>query len=237
MKPKPNIIDSNKQPPESSMMRTSSKNGEHCLVSTCSSGVHLPCELRKRRPLVHVSSPPLVKNVKRTRKDLNYDGGRGIAAMHHMNNTLLVAMRNFATTFVFPKAKFIQTELTAKQYCMLAVANNDVALPLSATAEQFAEIYHKSLKKRVRQIRLNSNTRARAKFIADLKEGKVPKGFSYKTLKDGYRNYIIEDKNDSEEKQEKQKAGLVAFQYFVDRILASVNADRTRFGPEKHKRR
>eukprot|EP00980_Cylindrotheca_fusiformis_P015015 scaffold4128_cov70-Cylindrotheca_fusiformis.AAC.1 len=67
MKPKPNIIDSNKQPPESSMMRTSSKNGEHCL-SACSSGVHLPCERRKRRPLVHVSSPPLVKNAKRTRK-------------------------------------------------------------------------------------------------------------------------------------------------------------------------
>eukprot|EP00980_Cylindrotheca_fusiformis_P007872 scaffold1676_cov71-Cylindrotheca_fusiformis.AAC.1 len=72
--------------------------------------------------------------------------------------------------------------------------------------------------------------------IADLKQGKVPEGFSYKTLKDGYRDYIIED-DDLEETQEKKKAGLVAFHYFVDRILASVNADRTKFGPEKHKRR
>eukprot|EP00980_Cylindrotheca_fusiformis_P000894 scaffold237_cov201-Cylindrotheca_fusiformis.AAC.1 len=218
--------------PESSMMRTSSNNGEHGL-STCLSGVHLTCERRKRRrPLVHVcSSSPPVKNAKRTTRK-----GQGrIAAMHHMNNTLLVAVRNFATAFVFPKAKFIQTELTAKQYCMLAVANNDVALPSSATAEQFAEIYHESLKKRVRHIRLNSNTRARAKYIADLKEDKVPKGFSYKTLIDGYRDYIVED-NDSEEKKKKKKAGLVGFHYFVDRILASVNADRTRFGPEKHKK-
>eukprot|EP00980_Cylindrotheca_fusiformis_P021286 scaffold8194_cov118-Cylindrotheca_fusiformis.AAC.17 len=223
------------------MMRTSNNNGEHDL-SICLSAVHLPpCERRKRRrPLVlhDVCSSPPVKNVKRiTRK------GQGIAAMHHMNNTLLVAVRKFATAFVFPKAKFIQTELTAKQYCMLAVANNDVALPSSATAEQFAEIYqHESLKKCVRHIRLNSNTRARAKYIgkiffccADLKEDKVPKGFSYKTLIDGYRDYIVED-NDSEEKKKKKKAGLVGFHYFVDRILASVNADRTRFGPEKHKK-
>eukprot|EP00980_Cylindrotheca_fusiformis_P012475 scaffold3068_cov133-Cylindrotheca_fusiformis.AAC.1 len=160
-------------------------------------------------------------------KNIN-QGSEGFAALNRMDNTLLVAVRNFATKFVFPKAKFLQTELMAQQYCMLAVANNDVALPMSATVEQFAA--------KVRQIRLNSNTGARVKFIADLKQGKVPEGFSYETLKDGYRNYKI-DEYDSEEKREKKKAGLVAFQYFVDRILASVNADRTRFGPEKHKNR
>eukprot|EP00980_Cylindrotheca_fusiformis_P024318 scaffold11728_cov71-Cylindrotheca_fusiformis.AAC.1 len=168
-------------------------------------------------------------------KNLNR-GGDGEGILHHMKSSLEPALRNFATKFVFPKAKFIQTDLIARQYCMLAVANNNVALPTSATTEQFAEMYHSTLEKRVRQIRLNSNTGARVKFIADLKQGKVPEGFSYKTLKDGYRDYIIED-DDSEETQEKKKAGLVAFHYFVDRILASVNADQTKFGPEKHKRR
>eukprot|EP00980_Cylindrotheca_fusiformis_P009011 scaffold1933_cov68-Cylindrotheca_fusiformis.AAC.1 len=95
MKQKPKIIDrKNHAPlchtaPESSMMRTSSNNGEHGL-STCLSGVHLTCERRKRRrPLVHdvCSSSPPVKNAKRTTRK----GQEGIAAMHHMNNTLLVA--------------------------------------------------------------------------------------------------------------------------------------------------
>eukprot|EP00980_Cylindrotheca_fusiformis_P010244 scaffold2276_cov82-Cylindrotheca_fusiformis.AAC.5 len=97
-------------------------------------------------------------------KNLNR-GGDGEAMLHHMKGSLEPALRNFATKFVFPKAKFIQTDLIARQYCMLAVANNNVALPTSATAEQFAEMYHSTLEKRVRQIRLNSNTGARVKFI------------------------------------------------------------------------
>eukprot|EP00980_Cylindrotheca_fusiformis_P021872 scaffold8709_cov54-Cylindrotheca_fusiformis.AAC.1 len=79
---------------------------------------------------------------------------------------------------------------------MLAVVNNDIALPASATVEEFASMYHSVLEKRVRQIRLNANTGAR---------GKVPEGFSYKSLKDGYHDYIVED-DDSEEKREKKKA-------------------------------
>eukprot|EP00980_Cylindrotheca_fusiformis_P006717 scaffold1399_cov109-Cylindrotheca_fusiformis.AAC.1 len=95
----------------------------------------------------------------------HYHGGQGVAALQRAADTLLVAVRNFATTFVFPKAKFLQTELTARQYCMLAVAKNDIVLPAQATVEQFAEMYHNILDKRVRQIRLNSNTGARVKFI------------------------------------------------------------------------
>eukprot|EP00980_Cylindrotheca_fusiformis_P015949 scaffold4672_cov58-Cylindrotheca_fusiformis.AAC.2 len=142
-------------------------------------------------------------------------GGQCVAALQRTADTLLVAVRNFATTFVFPKAKFLQTELTARQYCMLAVAKNDIVLPAPATVEQFAAMYHNTLDKRVRQIRLNSNTGARVKFIADLKQGKVPDGFSYNALRKGYRDYIIDD-DDSEEKRERKKAGLVAFHYFVD---------------------
>eukprot|EP00980_Cylindrotheca_fusiformis_P024961 scaffold12788_cov76-Cylindrotheca_fusiformis.AAC.1 len=97
-------------------------------------------------------------------KNLNH-GGEGVAALQRTADTLSVAVRNFATTFVFPKAKFLQTELTARQYCMLAVANNDIVLPTHATVEQFAAMYHSTLDKRVRQIRLNSNTGARVKFI------------------------------------------------------------------------
>eukprot|EP00980_Cylindrotheca_fusiformis_P020620 scaffold7685_cov65-Cylindrotheca_fusiformis.AAC.1 len=174
-------------------------------------------------------------------------GGSGLPALHRMKSNLEAGVRNFATKFVFPKAKFLQSELTAKQYCMLAVANNNIALPASATVGEFAAMFHRTLEKRVRQIRLNSNTGARVKFIgtfvfssklfvatkanlllkltiavqiADLKQGKVPEGFSYKTLRNGYRDYIIKD-NDSEEKKEKKKVGLEAFHYFVDRILAS----------------
>eukprot|EP00980_Cylindrotheca_fusiformis_P009854 scaffold2183_cov131-Cylindrotheca_fusiformis.AAC.3 len=143
-------------------------------------------------------------------------GGGGLTALQHMNSSQEAAMRNFATKFVFPKSKFIQTDLMARQYCILAVANNDVALSTSATVEQFAEMYHNTLEKRVRQIRLNSNTGARVKFIgkfssrnyslqqvdsekqlpfkkADLKQGRVPEGFSYETLTDdGYCDLLSE---------------------------------------------
>lgn len=68
---------------------------------------------------------------------------------------------------------------------------------------------------------------------ADLNTGDiVPDDFA-KKLEEHYRDYYDMDGNLIEGRQE----NLDAFFYFVDRILSSVNAEFTKFGPDKRKRR
>eukprot|EP00980_Cylindrotheca_fusiformis_P026004 scaffold15143_cov70-Cylindrotheca_fusiformis.AAC.1 len=191
------------------------RNGQQS-VSTCSSGVHKPRELRKRQK--------------------NQDSSRG-GKKHHARGEGGVPVSRPRSALIRTKNKH-----TNKQ----SSSNNDMEKNTKRN-EQEDKVHPSRLLTSPPppvedsdddDISVSSSNppppmkRKKKTNKADLKQGKVPEGFSYKTLRNGYRDYIIKD-NDSEEKKEKKKTGLVAFHYFVDRILASVNADQMSYARKR----
>ena len=77
-------------------------------------------------------------------------------------------LKSYVGSQVFPTCKFIRSEVEARKICGAAEASKDISLPENTTVDQFVERYYKSVDKKLKNLRVNTQTSARIKFMGKL---------------------------------------------------------------------